>query len=82
MNIKITDKIGLPFETVAQLTNSLIKNRPPKEGSFDYGFETHGAIGLYLGKRLEFPIQVQQTNKRKSDKSPIHIVIERHTPLW
>lgn len=82
MNIKIIDRIGLEERTILQLVSSLMNNRKPKEGSFDYGFETHGVFGLNLGIELNHPIQVLQTNKRKSAKSPIEITIEKHTPIF
>lgn len=83
MNIVIKDKVGFNNKDVLSLVDSLFKNRSPKEGSFDYGLETHGVFGVTLisGKILNYPIHVVQTNKRSSHKSPIHIVIERHTPL-
>lgn len=83
MNITIKDLIGLSAEDNLKLVRSLLENRKPKEGSFDYGFETHGAIGIVVGIKLTHPIQVYQSNKRKSDKSPIVITIEKHhTPLF
>lgn len=81
MNIKIIDKVGFSESEVFELAQSLFKNRPPKENNFDYGFETHGAVGLKFMSNLEFPIQVYQTNKRLSDKSPIYITIEKHTRI-
>lgn len=80
MNISVKDKIGLNQEHIWALVNSLFYNRPPKTGSYDYGFETHGAIGISIG--VDFPIQVFQSNKRTSEKSPIVITIERHKPLF
>lgn len=77
MNIQVKDKIGLSDVDVLALVQSLLRNRPPKDGSFDYGLETHGAIGISLGCPSE-PIQVYQQNKRTSIKSPIIIVIEKH----
>jgi hypothetical protein len=82
MNISIKDSLGLSAEDNLKLVRSLLDNRKPKEGSFDYGFETHGAIGIVVGIKLTHPIQVYQSNKRKSDKSPIVITIEKHTPLF
>lgn len=82
MNIKIIDRIGLDERTVLQLVSSLMNNRRPKEGCFDYGFETHGAIGISFLNSIKNPIQVHQTNKRKSAKSPIEITIEKHMPLF
>ncbi len=81
MNIKITDKIGFKEKEVLYLVESLFDNRKPKEGSFDYGFETHGVVGIMLFD-LKYPIQVYQTNKRKNEASKIEIVIERHTPIY
>lgn len=81
MNVKITDKVGLSETEVLELIISLFKNRPPKADSFNYGFETHGALGLRFMSNLQFPIQVYQTNKRISEKSPIHITIEKHYGL-
>ena len=77
MNMQIKDRIGLDEGEVLALVRSLLRNRPPKDGSFDYGFETHGAIGISLGCSSE-PIQVYQQNKRTSSNSPIIIVIEKH----
>lgn len=77
MNMQIKDRIGLDEGEVLALVRSLLRNRPPKDGSFDYGFETHGAIGISLGCPSE-PIQVYQQNKRTSSNSPIIIVIEKH----
>lgn len=81
MNVQIKDNVGLPIETVLYVVRSLIENRPPKEGSFDYGFETHGAFGILLNIKLPYPIQVSQYNKRKTKKSPIIITIDRHYSL-
>lgn len=80
MNITIKDYVGFSFEDNIKLVNSLIKNRQPKDGSFNYGFETHGVFGITLSITLNYPIQVYQSNKRKSNKSPIIITIEKHTP--
>ena len=77
MNIQVKDKVGLSEIDVLALIQSLLRNRPPKDGSFDYGFETHGAMGISLGCPSE-PIQVYQQNKRTSSNSPIIIVIEKH----
>ena len=79
MNIQIKDLVGLSAEYNLKLVRSLLDNRKPKEGSFDYGFETHGAIGIVIGIKLDYPLQVYQSNKRKTDKSPIIITIEKHT---
>ena len=81
MNIQIKDFVGLSAEDNLKLVRSLLDNRKPKEGSFDYGFETHGAIGVVIGIKLNHPLQVYQSNKRKTDKSPIIITIEKHTPF-
>jgi len=82
MNIQIKDFVGLSEEDNLKLVSSLLKNRKPKEGCFNYGFETHGAIGVVFGtNKLPHAIQVYQSNKRKSDKSPIIIKIEKHTPI-
>lgn len=77
MNIQVKDKIGLSEIDVLALVQSLLRNRPPKDGGFDYGFETHGAIGVSIGD-TGVPIQVYQQNKRSSSKSSIIIVIEKH----
>lgn len=77
MNIQVKDKIGLSESDVLAFVQSLLRNRPPKDGSFDYGLETHGAVGISLGCPSE-PIQVYQQNKRTSIKSSIIIVIEKH----
>ena len=82
MNITIKDLVGLSEEDNLKLVRSLLDNRKPKEGSYDYGFETHGALGIVVGVKLPYPIQVWQTNKRKSAKSPIMITIKQHTPLF
>lgn len=82
MTIKIIDRVGIDEVNSLILAQSLIKNRPPKLGSFDYGLETHGVFGLNLGVELNHPIQVCQTNKRKSASSPIEITIEKHTPIF
>ena len=82
MNITVRDLIGLSAEDNLKLVRSLLENRKPKEGSFDYGFETHGAVGIVDGIKLPHPIQVCQTNKRKSNKSPIVITLKKHTPLF
>lgn len=81
MNIQVKDKIGLSEIDVLALVQSLLRKRPPKDGSFDYGLETHGAIGVSLGDTV-MPIQVYQQNKRKSSKSPIIIVIEKHIRIF
>lgn len=81
MNIQVKDKIGLSDVDVLALVQSLLRNRPPKDGSFDYGLETHGAMGISLGCPSE-PIQVYQQNKRTSIKSPIIIVIEKHIRIF
>ncbi|WP_026627331.1 hypothetical protein [Dysgonomonas capnocytophagoides] len=81
MNIQVKDKVGLSEIDVLALIQSLLRNRPPKDGSFDYGFETHGAIGVSIGD-TGVPIQVYQQNKRSSIKSPIIIVIENHIKLF
>lgn len=81
MNIQIKDRIGLDEGEVLALIRSLLRNRPPKDGGFDYGFETHGAIGVSIGD-TGAPIQVYQHNKRISSKSPIVIVIERHIRIF
>ena len=77
MNIQIKDRIGLDEGEVLALVRSLLRNRPPKDGGFDYGFESHGAMGISLGCPSE-PIQVYQQNKRTSSNSPIIVVIEKH----
>lgn len=78
MNIQIKDNVGLQPDQIIALVKSLLSNRKPKENSFNYGLESHGAIGLFIGFRLDYPIQVRQSNKRTSDKSPIVITIEKH----
>lgn len=80
MNIKIIDKVGLATGTVVRIADSLLKNRPPEQGSFDYGLETYGVFE-FLHDDLEYPIQASQTNRRNSDKSPIEITICRHRPI-
>lgn len=81
MNIHITDKVGFdPIQTVA-LVKLFLNNRKPADGTFDYGLETHGLMSKLVGLELPFPIHVKQLNKRKSDKSPIHIIIEKHITL-
>jgi len=82
MNIQIKDLVGLPADVIISLVSGLMRNRPPKEGSFDYGFETHGAIGITFNYPLKFPIQVYQSNKRKNDNIKIMITIEKHTPFF
>jgi len=82
MNIQIKDSVGFSVEDCFKIAKSLLENRPPKKNSFDYGFETHGVFGLVTGLSLTFPIQAQQINKRKSEKSPIVIEIKRHYPLF
>ncbi len=59
MNIQVKDKIGLSDVDVLALVQSLLRNRPPKDGGYDYGFETHGAIGVSIGD-TGVPIQVYQ----------------------
>jgi len=82
MKIQINDRVGLNVHDTLKLVRSLIDNRPPtEERNFDYGFETHGIFGITLMK-LPYPIQVRQTNKRKSNSSPIVISIEKHTPIF
>lgn len=81
MNILIKDKIGLSENDVIGLAISLLKNREPKDGSFDYGLETHGAIGISMSSTINKPIQVRQTNIRKNNNSPIHISIEEHVRI-
>ena len=83
MNIQIKDFIGFTAEDNLKLVRSLLNNRQPKEGGFDYGFETHGVIGLVIGigTKLDYPIQVYQSNKRKTNKSPLVVTIERHRPI-
>ena len=79
MNITIKDLVGLSMDDNLNLVRSLMDNRKPKNDSFDYGFETHGSIGAAFGIELKHPIQVYQSNKRKSNKSPVVITIEKHT---
>jgi hypothetical protein len=81
MTIMIKDSVGLNEESVLLLAQSLLQNRKPLDGSFDYRLETHGAIGINFNYNLDFPIQVKQTNKRKSAKDRIAITIERHYPI-
>jgi hypothetical protein len=80
MKIQIKDEVGLNEKICLQLATSLIENRQPKEGSFDYGLETFGVFGI-PNFTLDYPIQVSQTNKRKTGKSPIVITIKRHYPI-
>jgi hypothetical protein len=82
MNITVKDFVGLSAEDNLKLLRSLLDNRKPKEGSFDYGFETHGVFELISNLHLDYPIQVYQSNKRKSDKSPIVVTIEKHKMLF
>lgn len=82
MNIIIKCKLDMPENLIMQLVDSLIRNRPPKDGGLDYGLETHGAIGVTIGYGLNYPIVVKQTNKRKNKNSPIQITIEKHIPLF
>lgn len=81
MNITIKDFVGFSAEDNLKLVRSLLDKRKPKDGSFDYGLETHGVMGIVLGINLPHAIQVYQSNERNSDKSPIVVTIERHTPL-
>lgn len=82
MNIQITDKLGLPPGKVIQLVSSLLVNRKPVEGSFDYGFESHGVfLEFGIGVEVDIPIQCYQVGKRKKDNSPIKIIIEKHTAI-
>jgi hypothetical protein len=81
MKITIIDKVGFSAKTNLNLVSSLLENRKPREGSFNYKLETHGAIDTTFGIDLPYPIQVYQSNKRKTDKSPIVITIERHHKL-
>jgi hypothetical protein len=82
MKIVIIDKMGLSADTVLEIANSLIKNRQPEKGSHDYGLETHGAIGLVnFDGEIKKPIVASQTNRRKSDKSPIEITIKEFKPF-
>jgi hypothetical protein len=81
MNIQVKDNIGFPIEDTIKLVDSLLRERKPKDGSFNYGLETHGMFGFALSIKLDYPIQVYQTNKRTSNKSPIVITISRHYPL-
>jgi hypothetical protein len=76
MNIQIKDHVGLSVEDTLKVVQNMLKNKP-KEGSFDYLLETFGVFDN-ISKQ---PIIVRQTNTRKSDKSPIVISIEPHTPL-
>lgn len=78
MTIKINDSVGFTEEEVLQLAQSLLHNRRPKEG-FDYGLESHGAIFDPFMFKLPYPIVVCQSNKRKSNKSPIVIHIKKHS---
>ena len=77
MKISINCNLKINEEECLRLALSLIKNRPPKAGSYDYGFETHGVFDW----NTPHPVQVYQTNKRCSNKSPICILIEKHTPF-
>jgi len=77
MNIQIKDHVGLTESECLALAQSLIRNRAPKQGGFNYLGESHGAIGITLGVNLPYPIWVSQINNRKSDKSPIIIEIKK-----
>ena len=78
MKIKIDCKVDLPEDVCLDLAKNLLKERKPKDGSYDYGLITYGVFEL---TNLKHPIHVMQTNKRLSDKSPIHILIEKHVSL-
>lgn len=82
MNIQVKDFVGFSAEDNLKLVRSLLENRQPEDGGFDYGFETHGAMGFTVGIKLPYPIQVWQSNKRKSNKSPIVISIDRHQRIY
>lgn len=78
MKIAIDCKVDLSESNCLSLVSSLLNNRKPKAGSFNYGIETHGVLS---GSPVDYPIHVLQTNDRKTNKSPIHIRIEKHEPL-
>jgi len=77
MNIQIKDRVGFTEQECLSLVSSLLHNRKPEEGSFDYGGESHGKFGITVGIELPFSIFVLQTNTRKSHKSPIVIEIKK-----
>lgn len=79
MKITITDKVGLDAETVLSMAASLIKNRAPQVGEVDYGLESHGYWG---GIDVRYPVVCVQEGRRATSKSPIHIVIKPHIPLF
>lgn len=81
MNIQVKDFVGVSLEDTFKLVNSLMENRKPAPCTFDYGLETHGVFPSDIPLKLDYPIQVSQTNKRKSNKSPIVITIKKHTVL-
>ncbi len=80
MNIQIKDYVGFNEDEIIQLVHSLITNRKPKDGSFNYGLETHGIFEIYMSDKLPHPIKVWQSNKRISSKSPIVIEKKKHNP--
>lgn len=84
-SINIKSKVqGLTPNDCLKLAEQLIQHRQPKQGSFDYGLITFGVIDITFigGCLLTKPIHVRQDGKRKSEKSPINIVIEYHQSLF
>lgn len=77
MKVTINDSVGFSESEVLKLAISLIENRPPKDGSFNFGLESHGTFGITVGINLPYPVVVRQSNKRKTAKSPIIIQIEK-----
>ena len=80
MNIIVNDRIGLDPKKALEFVSSLLDNRKPENGSLDYGLETHGKFIEFGGLYSDVPIQVYQSGKRKTAKSPIKIIIEEHIP--
>jgi hypothetical protein len=79
MTIHIIDKVGFSETAVLKLAMSLLKNREPQGGTFDYRLESHGGcMGNDSGITLPYPIIVKQSNKRVSERSPIEIIIKRN----
>lgn len=78
MKIVIDCKVDITEDVCIKLVESLLENRKPKYGSFNYGLESHGVLD---NSPVDFPIHVIQTNNRKSGKSPIHLKIERHKSI-
>lgn len=83
MTIRITDKVGFEPDVAMGFAISLIK-KGKKENSLDYGGESHGLFDITTvkGKILNKPIFVIQTNKRKTENSPINIEIKYHESIF